>query len=286
MSSATIAMPGKPQGNGVSGATGKLESILPDGPPEDFVTPVRPTIAEERLARKQRLAAAYRIFGRFRFDMGGAGHITARDPEWTDHFWVNPFGIHFTKIRVSDLMLVNHKGEIVQPPAKVKPWLNQAAFAIHSRLHQARPDVNGAAHSHSLYGKAFAALGRRLDPISQDSAAFFESHSIFEDFTGVVYDTSEGDRIADALGNHNAVILRNHGLLTVGQSVEAAIWRYLAMENACQTQLLAMAAGTPLVMSDDVARHTRDQLGGECGAYSCFQPYWEQITAEEPDLFD
>ena len=98
----------------------KVASILPEQQ-EGFVTPQQPTIEEERLSRKQRLAAAYRIFGRFRFDMGGAGHITARDPEWPDHFWVNPFGVHFTKIRVSDLMLVNHRGDIVQPPRQVRP---------------------------------------------------------------------------------------------------------------------------------------------------------------------
>jgi len=263
---------------------GKLESIIPDL--EAFVTPVRATIAEERLARKQRLAAAYRLFGRFRFDMGGAGHITVRDPEWTDHFWVNPFGVHFTRIRVSDLMLVSHAGEIVQPPARVKPWLNRAAFAIHSEIHRARPDVNAAAHSHSLYGKAFAALGRRLDPISQDSAAFFERHDLLDEFSGVVFDTSEGRKIAAKLGDLHALILQNHGLLTVGQSVEAAVWRYLAMENACQTQLLAESAGTPIVMDAELARHTRTQLGEECGAYCSFLPYWDWITEEEPDLLD
>jgi len=263
----------------------KIASILPEQQ-EGFVTPRQPTVEEERLSRKQRLAAAYRIFGRFRFDMGGAGHITARDPEWPDHFWVNPFGVHFTKIRVSDLMLVNHQGEIVQPPRHVRPWLNRAAFAIHSRLHLARPDVIAAAHSHSLYGKAFSALGQLLEPISQDAAAFYENHVLFDDFTGVVYDTSEGDRIAAALGDKPAAILMNHGLLTVGESVEAAIWRYLSMENACQAQLLAQSAGAIRPMAPEVARHTRSQIGDECTAYCCFQPYWEWIAAEEPDLFD
>lgn len=272
--------------NPPEGARERIESILPDGPPEDFVTPSQPSPEAERLSRKQRLAAAYRIFGRFRFDMGGAGHITVRDPILTDHFWVNPFGVHFTRIRVSDLMLVNHHGEIVQPPARVKPWLNRAAFAIHSRLHMARPGLNAAAHSHSLYGKAFSALGRRLEPISQDSAAFFEDHVLFDDFSGVVLDTSEGDRIAAALGDCNAAILKNHGLLTVGESVEAAVWRYLALENACQTELLSHGAGTPVAMDAETARLTRRQLGGECGAYCCFQPYWDWITSEEPDLLD
>ena len=281
MSQATLAEPAPARAS----TAARIESVLPDSQ-AGFVTPQQPTLEEERLSRKQRLAAAYRIFGRFRFDMGGAGHITARDPELTDHFWVNPFGVHFTKIRVSDLMLVSHDGEIVQPPARVKPWLNQAAFAIHSRLHQARPDVNAAAHSHSLYGKAFSALGRLLEPISQDAAAFYENHALFSDFSGVVLDTSEGDRIAAALGAKPAAILKNHGLLTVGESVEAAVWRYLSMENACQTQLLAEAAGKIEPMSPEVARLTRSQIGDECTAYCCFQPYWEWICAEEPDLLD
>jgi hypothetical protein len=83
-------------------------------------------------------------------------------------------GVHFSRIRVSNLMLVDHEGRIVQEPKGVRPILNQAAFAIHSRLHLARPDVNAAAHSHSLYGKAFSALGKLLNPISQGAAAFYQ----------------------------------------------------------------------------------------------------------------
>jgi len=218
--------------------------------------------------------------------MGGAGHITARDPEWPDHFWVNPAGVHFSRIRVSDLMLVSHDGEIVQPPAHAKPRLNRAAFAIHSELHKARPDVVAAAHSHSLYGKAWSALGQLLEPLTQDSAAFYDDHSIFEEFSGVVLDTSEGEKIAKALGPRKAVILQNHGILTVGQSVEAAVWRYLALENACQVQLLAQAAGKTRPMPEDVARHTASQVGTEIGGIFAFQPYWDVVSEEEPDLFD
>jgi ribulose-5-phosphate 4-epimerase/fuculose-1-phosphate aldolase len=245
--------------------------------------PPQPTIELERLYRKQRLAASFRLFGRYGFDHGGAGHITVRDPEFPDHFWLNPAGVFFGHIRVSDLMLVNHEGEIVEH-GEVKQ-LNRAAFAIHSRLHKARPDVEAAAHSHSMYGKAFSALGKLLDPLTQDSCAFYEDHSIFEHFSGVVLDTSEGDRIAEALGKRKAVILQNHGILTVGPSVETAVWRYLAMENACQAQLLADAAGKTKPVPHDVALHTAGQTGGPYGDYS-FQPYFDLIAREEPDLFD
>src|SRR5205807_10196443 len=124
---------------------------------------------EERLHRKQRLAAAFRLFARWGFDEGVAGHITARDPERLDHFWVNPFGMHFSRIRVSDLILVDHDGNVVEGNRPV----NRAAFAIHSQLHAARPDVVAAAHSHSLHGKAWSTLGRLLDPITQDACAFY-----------------------------------------------------------------------------------------------------------------
>ena len=142
------------------------------------------TVDEERLHRKQRLAGSFRLFGRFGFDEGVAGHITARDPELLDHFWVNPFGRSFKQMRVSDLLLVNHDGAVVEGIGLV----NGAAFAIHSQVHAARPDVIAAAHSHSLYGKAWSSLGRRLDPITQDACAFYGDHSVFDDFTGVVLD--------------------------------------------------------------------------------------------------
>lgn len=245
--------------------------------------PPQPTIALERLYRKQRLAAAFRLFGRFGFDFGGAGHITVRDPEFPDHFWLNPAGLFFGHMRVSDLMLVNHDGLIVEH-GEVK-LLNRAAFAIHSRIHQARSDVHAAAHAHSTYGKAFSTLGKLLEPLTQDSCAFYEDHAIFPDFSGVVDDTDEGDRIARALGSHKAVILQNHGILTVGASVETAVWRYFALENACQTQLLADTAGKPKRIPHDVARRTADQIGGPYGDFS-FQPYFDMIARAEPELFD
>jgi ribulose-5-phosphate 4-epimerase/fuculose-1-phosphate aldolase len=187
------------------------------------------TIEEERRHRRQHLAAAFRLFSRFGFDEGVAGHITARDPERLDHFWVNPFGMHFGQIRASDLILVNHRGEVVEGKYPV----NGAAFAIHSQVHAARPDVVAAAHAHSMYGKAWASLGKPLDPITQDSCAFYKDHSVFADFTGVVYETSEGERIAQALGQQKAVILQNHGLLTVGQTVDEAAWWFITMDRSC-----------------------------------------------------
>jgi ribulose-5-phosphate 4-epimerase/fuculose-1-phosphate aldolase len=236
----------------------------------------------ERLHRKQRLAASFRLFGKFGFDEGVAGHITARDPEHLDHFWVNPLGTSFTHIRVSDLICVDHAGNVVEGDGR----LNRAAFAIHSQVHAGRPDVIAAAHSHSLYGKAWSALGRLLDPITQDACAFFEDHALFDDYTGVVLDLEEGKRISAALGGNKAVILRNHGILTVGNSVDAAVWSYITMERSCQAQLLAEAAGTPVRIDADMARKTYAQTGSPSACQFAFQPLYARITREQPDLFD
>jgi ribulose-5-phosphate 4-epimerase/fuculose-1-phosphate aldolase len=256
------------------------------GAPANVLNIPRPptfaTAGEERKHRKQRLAAAFRLFSRFGFDEGVAGHITARDPERQDHFWVNPFGMHFGQIRASDLILVNHQGEVVEGKYPV----NVAAFAIHSRVHAARPDVVAAAHSHSMYGKAWASLGRLLDPITQDACAFYEDHGLFEDFTGVVYETSEGERIAQALGNYKAAILRNHGLLTVGQTVEEAAWWFITMDRSCQAQLLAEAAGKPVKIDPASAVATRETVGSHFAGWFQFQPMLARIIREEPGLLE
>jgi ribulose-5-phosphate 4-epimerase/fuculose-1-phosphate aldolase len=240
------------------------------------------SVEEERLHRKQRLAASFRLFGKFGFDEGVAGHITVRDPERLDRFWVNPFGMNFKHIRVSDLICVDHTGTVVEGDRPV----NRAAFAIHSQVHAARPDVIAAAHSHSLHGKAWSSLGRLLDPITQDACAFFEDHTLFDDFTGVVLDLEEGKRIGAALGDAKAVILRNHGLLTTGPSVDAAVWSFITMDRSCQAQLLAEAAGTPVLIDADMARKTYSQVGTPRSCHMSFQPLWDMITREQPDLFD
>ena len=237
-------------------------------------------VEEIRQDRKNKLAAALRLFGKLGFDEGVAGHITVRDPELLDHFWVNPMGRSFKQMRVSELLLVNHHGEVIEGNG----LLNGAAFTIHSRIHMANPAVTAAAHSHSVYGKAFSALGKTLSPITQDSCAFYDDHVLFDEFTGVVLDNSEGERIAAALGNKKAAILQNHGLLTVGETIDAAAWWYITMERTCQAQLMAEAAGTPKLIDDAVARQTYDTVGSPLAGWFSFQPMYDVITQEQPEL--
>lgn len=240
------------------------------------------SIDDERRHRKQRLAAAFRLFGRFGFDEGVAGHITARDPERPDHFWLNPLGMSFKQIRVRDLILVDHEGEVVEGTWPV----NRAAFVIHGAVHAARPDVVAAAHSHSVFGKAFSALRKPLDPLTQDACAFHGDHAVFDDYTGVVVDHEEGKRIAHALGDHKAAILSNHGLLTVGHTVDEAAWWFITMERSCQAQLLAEAAGTPVLIDSEQAEKTAAQVGGHFAGWFSFQPLYDWIVAEQPDLLE
>lgn len=259
-------------------------STRPEGRPvrQDWFDPepAPPTLAAERRFRQEQLAAAFRLFARFGFDYGLAGHITARDPEWTDHFWVNPFGRHFSQMRVSDLLLVNAQGEIVQGQGP----LNRAAFAIHAALHEARPDIVAAAHTHSTYGKAWSALGKPLAPLTQDSCVFYEDCALFDQFNGVVLETDEGFRIGEALGPRKAVVLKNHGILTVGPSVQSAAWWYVALENVCQVQLLAHAAGTPQPIDAETAALTHSQIGRPGGAEHAFKAWFEQLVENEPEL--
>ena len=239
-------------------------------------------VAELRRDQLEKLAAGFRLFAFFGFNEGVAGHITLRDPEFPDHFWVNPLGVRFSQISVSDLILVKHDGKVVQGEKDV----NVAAFAIHSSLHAARPDVNAAAHSHSIYGRTFSTLGKFLDPISQDACAFYETQAIYKDFSGVVEEVEEGDLIAEALGDKKVIILQNHGILTTGPSVDIALWFYMSMERSCQAQLMAEAAGEPVIIPHETAVKTRSFIANDVAAWASFQPAYDMIIAKQPDLLD
>ncbi|MGW0502421.1 class II aldolase/adducin family protein [Micromonospora sp. NPDC003241] len=240
------------------------------------------TPAEERLRRQRQLAATCRLFARYGFDEGAGGHVTARDPEDPDRFWINPFGMHFGHVRVSDLLLVDAGGEVLEGTGRINP----AGYVIHSHVHAARPDVVAAAHTHSTHGRAWSTLGRPLDPITQDACAFYQDHTVFADYTGVVLADEEGKRIADALGDTKAVVLRNHGLLTVGGSVAEAAWWFIAMDRSAQVQLLAEAAGRPILIGPDEAAETRRVIGTPGIARLNFRPLYADIVRAQPDLLD
>jgi ribulose-5-phosphate 4-epimerase/fuculose-1-phosphate aldolase len=264
-----------------------MQNAAPISAPKLPMMPIFKTKEDERLHRKQRLAAAFRLFSKFGFDEGVAGHITARDPEHPETFWVNPFGVHFSQVSVSNLIRCDHDGRVIEGEYPV----NTAAFVIHSRVHEARPEAVAAAHTHSTYGRAFSTLGRKLDPITQDACAFYNDHALYDDFGGVAVDLDEGRRIAKALGNSKAAILQNHGLLTVGLTVDAAAWWFITMERTCQVQLLAEAAAArsgepPRHVSEAAAKQAFNIVGNPFSGWFQFQPLYARIVKEQPDLLE
>jgi ribulose-5-phosphate 4-epimerase/fuculose-1-phosphate aldolase len=263
--------------------TSVVETTRTKLPPPDLFQrpPVFERVADARRHRRERLAATLRLFGRFGYEEGLAGHVTVCDPERPDNYWVNPMGIPFGHITVDDLVLVDRAGARLEG----RHPINLGAFNIHVQIHIARPDVVTVVHTHSIHGRAFSALGRLLEPITQDACPFFEDHALFDDYTGIVLDDEEGRRIAAVLGAHKAVILRNHGLLTVGESVDAAAWWFIAMDRCCHAQLLSQAAGPLCPIPAQTARLTRQQIGNHLIAWNSFQPLYRQIARSDPDLF-
>ena len=244
--------------------------------------PVFSDVDQHRSHIKQRLAAAFRLFSKFGFDEGVAGHITARDPEFPNTFWMNPFGCHFSQVCVSNLIQVDETGSVINGNGQI----NLAGFSIHNAVHNARPDVMAAAHTHSIYGRAWSVFGRRLDIVTQDACAFFNDHSVYHDFGGVAVELEEGQRIAKALGNNKAAILQNHGLLTVGSTVDAAAWWFITMERSCQVQLMIESASHNRMkqrISSEVAEQSYSIMGSEWQGWFSFQPLYDRIIKEQPD---
>ncbi|KAK0244707.1 arad-like aldolase/epimerase [Armillaria nabsnona] len=214
---------------------------------------------EERAWRKFRLAQALRIFGNRGYDEGIAGHITVRDPIETECFWVNPWGLHFKLIQPEDLLLVDSQGKILR--AGKSPLLNTAAFLIHSKIHAVRPDVICAAHSHSVYGKAFAALGKPLDMISQDSCAFYNARG------------------------YPPGMSCNHGLLVACDTIEAAVYFYISLEKSCQVQLLADAAGETVKIPPHQAAETGSKVGNKIAGWFSGKMEFDLLESEEKNVF-
>lgn len=237
---------------------------------------------QQREHDKQRLAAAFRVFAHYGFDEGLAGHITVRDAVEPETFWVNPLAIHFRHIKASDLVRVDHKGNIIEGNMPI----NNAAFAIHSRIHMARPDVNAVAHAHTRNGRAFSGLGQELQPISQDACLFFENHSLFDTFTGVVSGLDEGDLIAESLGSNTAVVLQNHGLLTVGTTVDSAAANFVMMDSCCESQLLAQSAGELKPIPAEIARKTKAMNGSDIVTWGNFQPMYQLVLEQDSSFLN
>lgn len=206
-----------------------------------------------------------------------------QDPVEPTSFWVNPFGVAWPLLKASDLILVNKEGKVVEGGSC--RLLNAAAYMIHHAVHTARPEINCVAHSHSIYGRAFCSLGRNLDTITQDSCAFHNDIALYSSFRGVVLAEDEGIAIAEALGGRKAALLQNHGLLTCGKSIEAAIFWFMSLEKCCHAQLLADAAaggrGHETVKIDEKdAAYTYQTVGTELAGWFSAKPTFDMMEHE------
>ncbi|MFG2887354.1 class II aldolase/adducin family protein [Streptomyces sp. NPDC048297] len=240
------------------------------------------TVGEERRHRKQRLAAALRLFGKFGFGEGISGHISVRDPEFANEFWVNPFGVSFNRVKVRDLIRVNHEGQVVEGGYSVNP----SAFVIHSKIHQARADAGAIAHAHTVHSRALGATGRLLVPLDQESSAFYEDQVLYTDYKGTSVTLEVGQEITESLGSRRALLLQHHGLITVGGSLEEAVHWFFTYDSAAQVQLLAFAAGEPIPFNHQQALAAKDGFGDAQLAQFSFQLLWDDITHEQPDLLE
>ena len=215
--------------------------------------PQERTIDEIRARRKRDCALGYRLLAANRWGDAGDGHISARDPEQTDHFWMLRYGVSYHEATTDDLVLVAPDGSL----AAGTGFVNVAGYYIHYPILRTRPDAVSAVHVHTGWGTPFSAEARLFQPITQESCIFFEDHALFDDEEVQVQSLEAGQRIADALGNTRAIILRNHGLLTVGDSVAEAVGSFIQMERVAEAH---MKARDPKPISREAALFAQKDL--------------------------
>ncbi|NND01557.1 MAG: class II aldolase/adducin family protein [Acidimicrobiia bacterium] len=235
--------------------------------------------AQERAHRKRRLALAYRLFGGFGWGALGDGHISARDPERTDAFWLLRYGVPFGEATIADLVLVGPGGQVVDGEGGI----NMTAYNIHGPVHDARPEVTAAAHTHTQYGTPWCATNTPFSMICQEATAFFEDHAVFDDEEVQVMSPDGGKRIAAALGEAKGVLLRNHGLLSVGASVDEAVGWFLMMERVSEVHIKAGDRADPI--SDEAARIANREIGNVSNAWMAFQ-YALRAKVPDPSVVD
>ena len=250
--------------------------------------PIRPDPAHVPTERELRedLAAAYRLIAHFGMTDLVFTHLSARLPGEGHRFLVNPYGMLFEEITASSLVVVDAEGE----PRQRTAWpVNPAGFVIHSAVHMGRADAHCVMHTHTLAGMAVAAQHGKLLPLNQMMMEF-EGRVALHDYEGVAADDnlSERDRLVLDLGDRPCMILRHHGLLTVGASVaEAFYWMYY-LEQACRIQLAAQASGARLAIpSHEVVLRTRAQFStGPAKGWLPWQALRRKLDREQPDYRD
>ena len=204
------------------------------------------------------LAAAYRLIARFGMDDLIYTHLSVRLPGLAHRFLLNPYGLLFDEITASSLVVVDPEGHAVEPEEESK--INNAGFTIHSAVHMARDDAQCVMHTHTLAGMAVAAQAQGLLPLNQMSMEF-HGRLAYHDYEGIALDLDERERLVRDLDAHPVMILRHHGLLSVGRTVAEAFYTMYYLEQACRIQVAATQGGQAIVLpSEAVAQHTASQF--------------------------
>jgi ribulose-5-phosphate 4-epimerase/fuculose-1-phosphate aldolase len=221
------------------------------------VKSVREQVSPEEWQTRVDLAAAYRLTAMYGYTEMIANHISCRVPSTHDHFLINPYGMLYEEIDASSLIKIDVDGNTLFNASDY--GVNAAGFVIHSAIHMARTDVDCVAHTHTPAGMAVSAMECGLLPLAQTSMRFL--HIAYHDFEGIADDVGERERLVADLGDHEAMILRNHGLLVVGRTIPAAFNLLYRMERACEVQVMALSCNTKLIYPpQDVLEATFDKV--------------------------
>jgi ribulose-5-phosphate 4-epimerase/fuculose-1-phosphate aldolase len=251
-------------------ATSRLQPV----PASDAPGTVR---SDEEWRLRRELAACYRLIAHFKMTDLIFTHISVRIPGPEHHFLINPYGLFFDEITASNLVKIGLDGHAVEPtPYSVNP----AGFVIHSAIHGAREDAHCVLHTHTKAGCAIAAQKDGLLPVNQINLEFYGKVA-YHDYEGIALDLDEQKRLVADLGTKPVMILRNHGLLTVGKDAQQAFLRMYYLEKACEIQLTAQAGGQPLVLPPKaVCEHAERQFNAPP------PPSQDGRTLSDPDGYD
>ncbi|MBR8257558.1 class II aldolase/adducin family protein [Burkholderia ambifaria] len=207
-------------------------------------------ISAEELQIRTDLAALYRLAAHFRMTDIIDTHITAKLPGGDHAFLINKYGVMFHEMRASDLIKIDQDGNVIDERAEEDPesfFVNAAGFNIHGAVHMARPDAGFVIHTHTAAGTAVSAQEEGLLPISQHALKFYGRLG-YHDYEGIALLSEERERLVRDLGTHNAMVLRNHGLIAMGETAADAFHEIYFLERACQIQVQALAGNRPLTI--------------------------------------
>jgi len=222
-----------------------------------IVKSVRDQVSAEEWDARVNLAACYRLTAMYGMTEMIANHISCRVPGHHDQFLINPYGMLYEEIDASCLIKVDVEGNTLFNASDYN--VNVAGFVIHSAIHMARHDVDCVAHTHTPAGMAVSAMECGLLPLAQTSMRFV--HIAYHDFEGIADDLGERERLVRDLGGHEAMVLRNHGLLVVGRTIAATFNLLYRMERACQVQVMALSCNTKLIIpSTEILEKTFDKV--------------------------